>query len=174
MAASIRKSKNAFTITEVLAVVVILAIAAIIVPVMATNTNGMQIRSAGEQLLALITYAQNNSIALQRQVQIVYDANANSFTACDADGEPLTGNPNTPDGVYRVTFGDDTPCPNVTINSVDFDETESLWFDRLGAPHGGDLGEEPLPLLTGDIVIAAGDEILTVTVHPFTGQITVN
>ena len=59
----------------------------------------------------------------------------------------------------------------VKIDSVNFDGTNVVWFDLLGAPHSGAIGASPTPLTVGSVVITAGDRNITINVEPVTGRI---
>ena len=62
---------------------------------------------------------------------------------------------------------------SVTIDTVNFDGTDRVWFDRLGAPYSGAIITNT-PLMLGEVTVRAGSSSYTVTVEPVSGRIKVN
>ena len=156
-------AKRAYTLVEVLIVVVIIGIAgAIIVPqILASGTLGVQ--AAARMIIADILYAQNEAIAQQSDRHIVFDAANDSYKLTDAEGTTLSvewksGNTEN----YIVNFANDSRFQGVRINSADFGGSADLAFDDLGTPTSG-----------GTVVIEFKGDRYQVTVAAFTGRVTV-
>ncbi|MBN1844896.1 MAG: prepilin-type N-terminal cleavage/methylation domain-containing protein [Sedimentisphaerales bacterium] len=159
----------AFTLVEVLVVLIILGIAATVVIPMISDTSQMQVTSAARQIASTVLYAQTASISNQQQFQVVFDPAGNRYEVQDAAGnvidDPVVGSP------YRVEFSQDRRTRNVTLDTVDFDGTQTLWFDRMGSPYAGSISQSPPPLASGQIVVRVKDKTLTILVEPVTGRI---
>jgi hypothetical protein len=74
---------------------------------------------------------------------------------------------------YRVTYPSSREMRKVTLASVDFDGTNTVWFDRLGVPYSGAIVDSPPPLTTGTIIVQAGKQQMTVKVEPVTGRVSI-
>lgn len=163
--------RGGFTLVEVLMVLLILGIAATIVIPMINDTSGMKVTSAARQIASTLMYAQTASISTQDQYQVVFDTGANSYAVQDSLGnviiDPVVGSP------YEIEYSNDRRTQNVSIESVNFDGSNTVWFDRLGAPYGGAISASPPPLSTGQIMIRVKDKTMTIKVEPVTGRITV-
>lgn len=164
-------SQGGFTLVEVLMVLLILGIAATIVIPMINDTSDMQVTSAARQIASTLMYAQTASISTQDQYQVVFDTGSNSFEVQDSLGavivDPVVGNP------YQIEYPNDKRTRNVSIETVNFDGSSIVWFDRLGAPYGGAISASPPPLSTGQVVVQVKDKTMTISVEPVTGRITI-
>ncbi len=165
------KSQRGFTLVEVLMVLLILGIAATIVIPMINDTSDLQVTSAARQIASTLLYAQTASISSQQQYQVVFDTGANSYEVQDSLGnvivDPVAGSP------YQIAYPNDRRTQNVSIDTANFDGSNTVWFDRLGAPYGGTISASPPPLSTGQVEVRVKDKTMTITVEPVTGRITI-
>lgn len=164
---------NAFTIIELMTVLVVLGIAVAVIPAMMGSTDAMQARSAAEQVVAAITYAQCRTITTQSSLQIAFDSTGNSFEVQDENGTAVRLF-DSDDTDYQISFCQDSGLGAVNMTSASFDGSTTLWFDHLGGPHGGTISGTPGTMTQGSVVITAGAESLTITVQPVTGEVSVN
>jgi len=156
---------SGYTLVEVLIVVTIIGIAsAIIVPnMLAAGTMGVQ--AAARIVVSDILYAQNEAIARQRPVSVVFDQANERYSLIDDTGAVLTvswinGSANN----YVVDFTADTRFQGVVIVSANFGGAtpQTLAFDALGGPSNG-----------GTVEIEFQSTRYRVTVAAFTGRVTV-
>jgi prepilin-type N-terminal cleavage/methylation domain-containing protein len=168
-----RRSTGGFTLIEILMVVVILGIAsAVIVPQIGTR-NDLKVAAAARMVMADLIYAQNRSIASQQMHCVKFDAAAEQYGVVTADDtDTYVTHPITKDN-YLQSFGSTPGLEDVVIESVNFDAQSMIGFDELGTPYavGGEGGPAALAA-AGTIVIRSGDYSLTISVEPFTGEIT--
>ena len=159
-----------FTLVEVLAVVVILGLAAVIAVPLISDSGDVQIASAGRQIVSTLLFVQTAAITHQQRYRIVFDTATESYSVIDEAGNPVTDNilDNT---TLQVDFPSTANFSKVDIDTVDFDGTDRVWFDRLGAPYSGDIGAMT-PMTSGSIVLSSGQHAVTVSVEPVTGRIT--
>ena len=163
-----------FTMAELIVVMAVLGIAVGIMIPMVGNTAGMQLRATAQQVASAVTYAQNCAIASRAPIQVVFSAEDESYALQDEDGQVLTGDVTTSDFQYQMTFPDSSDFARVRIETANFDDTETVWFDRLGSPHSGAIGDSADHLASGTLVLTTGEASVTLTVEPVTGNITIN
>ncbi len=159
-----RTPVRAFTLVEVLVVLVIVGIAgAVVVPQMLKGGQ-MGLQAAARIAIADILYAQNEAVARQTTRRVVFDAEANSYRLTDAQGDVLPVSWRTGGGnqTYIVDFDLDNRFSGVTLENVSFADGSVLEFDALGSPQTG-----------GTIELSANGLRYRVTVAAFTGQVTI-
>jgi prepilin-type N-terminal cleavage/methylation domain-containing protein len=179
--------RRAFTLVEILVVVVILGIAAaVIVPQMGTRDD-LRVAAAARMVMADLIYAQNRAIATQQKHFVAFDTASATKTYALRRATSLSPvtlvdvqHPITKDATYDVAFGGkNSPMEHVTLGTVSFEGYPTLVFDELGVPMYYDPANpsNPLtPLATTDgstIQVTSGKFTLTITVQPYTGEITV-
>ena len=172
------RAANAFTLVEVMTVMVILGIAAAcIVPQIGTRGD-LDAAAAARSIMADLLYAQNRAIATQKVHFVEFSSTGYCLLTRDSDTSPLytITNPTTQNS-YVVTIGpSNTICPDVSISSVNFDNSPSMTieFDSLGAPWIYNLQQgTAMPLVsTGQITLSTASPALTasVLIDPVTGE----
>jgi prepilin-type N-terminal cleavage/methylation domain-containing protein len=166
-----RGAGRGFTLIEILMVVVILGIAsAVIVPQIGTRDD-LKVAAAARIVMADLIYAQNRSIATQQMHCVEMDADAERYGLVTlADPDTYITHPINKDD-FVVRFGSTPGLEGVTVTSADFDDQTSLGFDELGTPYAiGESGPEALTA-AGTIVLTSGSHSLTISIEPFTGEI---
>ncbi|MEE9404962.1 MAG: GspH/FimT family pseudopilin [Algisphaera sp.] len=173
-----RPFATAYTLIEVLVVVVILGIlGGIVVPNMLT-AGEMGVQAAARTVVADLLVAQNEAVAAQAQRTMVFDTANNRYALFDENGAivrsswmkfttdtmDLAGNDVTsPSGRYfMVDFDKDNRYKGVQFISSNFAGSNTVVFDDLGAPLSG-----------GRVVIQFGDKAFRIDVGSFTGRLTV-
>lgn len=153
------RGHQAFTMIELMVVMVILAIAsALAVPYIA-RSDSFAAQGAARALIGDLLFAQNDAISQQQTRRVIFDLNNQTYRL--ADGASQTLEAAWLGGNYVVSFGQGTQWPNVRIQSVSFTSAR-LDFDDLGTPSEG-----------GTVELTAGGERYVITVTPLTGRISV-
>ncbi|MGF1635158.1 MAG: Tfp pilus assembly protein FimT/FimU [Phycisphaerae bacterium] len=175
----VAKLRTAFTLVEVLTVIVILGIASIIViPQMGTRDD-LNVAAASRVLIADMAWAQNRSIVSQSWHFLrfsgqtytveVYDPSADSFAVAE---HPIDR------GAFARTFGagGSPGLEPTTIVSADFDDATLVGFDEMGSPviYVAATGSAAALQDVGVLTIRSGEFTLTIDVQPFTGEVSVN
>jgi len=157
--------RGGYTLVEVLTVVTIMGLAsAVVVPQMlAAGTLGVQ--AAARMVVSDMLYAQNQAVAAQANRGIVFDVENNAYQLNDNNGNPITaswqaGNSSTD---YKIDFANDSRFSGVTLENVDFNGTNTLAFDALGAPSSG-----------GSLDLVYNGNRYRIQVAAFTGRVTVS
>jgi len=173
-----RGACRAFTLVEILCVVVILGIAsAIIIPQMGSRDD-LRAAAGARLVISDLMYAQNLAISRQRKHYIQFVGNQYMMLSRNVDTDPLlvvthpvSKNP------YVTTFNDRTAgLDGVTLDPVNFGGGGAtiLGFDDLGEPFYYN-GAVATPLTApATIVVRSGNHSLTVSIEPFTGDASVN
>ena len=160
--------RGAFTLIELIIVVVIISIAALTAIPMMSSAAGMQIRSAANMITADLEYAKSMAISRAQNFSVVFDAGAETYRIEDQYGNVLP-HPVKKGFDYIIDFQNDGRLDKVDIVSVNFDTTSEVKFDYLGSPYNGNDN----PLNNGVVNLQAGGTTTTVTVEPVTGFISV-
>jgi type II secretory pathway pseudopilin PulG len=121
---------------EILATVVIIAIAATMVVPRLGSTGDVQALAAMQETVADIEYAQNQAITTQLLVTVAFNINGDSFTVQDANSGKALVHPTTKRNFvvpFKTTIGTD----RVSLLTASFNGQPNLTFDTLGAPLQG-------------------------------------
>src|SRR5687767_4923700 len=98
---------GAFTLVEILVVVLIIGIAAaVIVPIMGSRDD-LKVKSAARLLMADLIYAQNRAISTQQRHYVIFNDTAPQNYRLATSVTPIVNieHPVTHDSQYAVTFG---------------------------------------------------------------------
>ncbi len=150
-----------FTLIELIAVVVIIAIAAMLAIPMFSSAASTQVRVAADMIAADIEYAKSMAISRQETYKVIFDESAESYSIEDEDGvisHPVTH------GDYVVNFKADSRVDKVNIVDADFGSSgERVSFTYLGSPDNG-----------GSITLSVGTRTVTITVETMTGYVSIS
>lgn len=174
-------ARRGFTLVEVLTVVVILGIVAAIVVPQISSADDVKTGSAARVVMADLMYAQSRAIATQSYQYVTFDASAQTYAL--SSGMPVSAS-NTLDHPvehrpYVTAFGTGSArtLGTVSFNSVSFDGKSTLAFDALGTPYAYDaaaaVGARLTPLNSGSLKLSSGDQSLTISIEPYSGEMTV-
>lgn len=190
VATPIRPLRRAFTLIEVMIVVVVLGIAgALVIPSM-SQTGVLRVQAAVRTLVADITYVQGEAMAFQARRAIWFGkvpqwdkaqskwvfVDGNGYTLAEVTGATLNLQTNAmmdPDHPHRPLGRnfDDPRFAGAVISSPLFNGSALLIFDELG----GTVAEldGPDPGAGGSVIISGSGAIFRVDVQAYTGKVTV-
>lgn len=167
---------RAFTLIEILCVVVIIGLtSAIIVPQIGSRDD-QRVASASRALMADLLYAQSRSIAYQTRHYVQFNTSTNTYqvmvdSGSGAPGSVITHPVNNTN--YTVTVGTGS-LARVALQSASFDGNATIAFDQMGVPWSWNSTTGLAPMSAGSVVFKAGVNQLTVSVAPYSGEITVH
>jgi type II secretory pathway pseudopilin PulG len=171
----------AFTLAEILVVVMILGITAALIIPQLSNANDLNAAAAGRVVLADLTYAQNTAITTQRMHYVRFTAGAASDTytvlSAVSPTEQLVAHPIT-QGPFRQTLGAGgssglTRARLGTLSIGGVAGANTIAFDSLGSPYVYTAANGLVALSdAATIDIACGEFSIRLTVAPFTGEFT--
>ncbi len=152
------RQRGAFTLVELLVVLVVLAIAAAVV-VPALDSSGFQAVSAARMVATDLQYAQNAAITTQAPVTVTFNVAGNSYSLSNASGALI--HPMNKDA-YSIDFDSQSGFGQLGIVSASFGGASSMSFDELGAPDSA-----------GSVTVQAGASGYVISVAAVTGRVTV-
>ena len=153
-------SNGGFTLIEILAVVVILAIAALLAVPMLSSAGGTQLRAAADMIAADIEYAKSMAISRQKQYFVIFDTTSDSYKIANESG--LVTHPAKAGFQYIVNFKSDSRLNKVDIVEANFGSSNQVAFNYLGSPDSG-----------GIVTLSTGTATLKVNVEPVTGFVSI-
>ncbi len=169
---------RAYTLIEVLVVVVILGICgAMVIPSMG-STGVLKTQGALRSIVADITFAQCDAVAFQEKRAVVFDVANSAYSVVQVPGNTVDAANNTmydptkPGGKWTVNFTSDPRWGDARITSADFGAgSRNLIFDGMGGPVTDPSSNNPGP--GGTIHVSGAGASWTITVEAFTGRVTV-
>jgi len=172
-----RKHPRGFTLVEILVVVVILGLASAMIIPQIGSRDDLKVAAAARLIIADLTYAQNRAIATQAMQYVAFDTGStpqtyairNSTTSSDYVTDPIThGN-----FIRTISTGGTPGLADVTIDvaGTGFDTLQTLAFDSLGQPYA--VGASTDVMNVGAIKLTCGQQSLTITIEPYTGEMSV-
>ncbi|MEL7473478.1 MAG: type II secretion system protein [Planctomycetota bacterium] len=169
-----RTDSRGYTLVELLVVVTILGLAgALVIPQM-DQAGVLRSQAAMRTIIADITFAQADAVAMQEQRAIIFDPANNGYTVnevLDATTfQPLVDlRSSSGTGEYRMTISRES-YGNVQMTGAEFDGTDQmLVFDEFGAPVGA--AGSNAPSAGGAITLQDDFFDFTITLEPFTGRV---
>ena len=181
-----RGARRAFTLVEILTVVLILSIASAIIAPQIGSRGDLKCRAAARVLVSDLIYAQNLAIAQQKWTYVKFDAAAETYQIMDAAGpagaDHIITNPILKDpfitklGPNSKSSLSDVLIQSAVMNGVDtaYRPSFTVAFDELGTPYVYSYTlNNTDELLDGTIVFESGPHTIKVTIERYTGEIKV-
>ncbi|MGP1272881.1 MAG: pilus assembly FimT family protein [Phycisphaerales bacterium] len=170
-------SQRAYTLLELMIVIVLLGITAAVVAPNLRGSEPIRVQTAVRAVASDIMFAQSDALAYQQRRAVVFDPAANTYWIAEVNGAELDFDADAvyridgPDQRYLVSL-DDLSGGAAQLLSADFDGLEMIIFDELGGPVATLTGETPSS--GGSIVIGGQDGTqFRLRVEPYTGRVTV-
>jgi prepilin-type N-terminal cleavage/methylation domain-containing protein len=173
-----RRPRLAFTLVEILAVVVILGIAAALIVPQMGNRDDLRCASMARALMSDLVFAQSRAVSTQTRHYVRFDLANSRYEVLDrmTPTERFVTHPidrtefRIPVGAAR---GDE--LAEVEFDAVSFDTQPVLMFDELGTPHAYNPDtQSSSPMAAGAIGLKTSGYKLTITVEPYSGELKVN
>lgn len=159
--------RSAYTLVEVLVLVVILGIAAAMIVPNMRSTDVLRVQAAVRTVVSDITVAQSDAVAYQQGRAIVFYPAENRYVTVEVRGSQI--NPAL-DRLWETRFGGGE-FGDSRMSEVNFAGGSTLIFDELGAPVTTPGGNTPAP--TGSLTIEGSGQRFRIDVEGYTGRVTV-
>lgn len=174
MMKNVKNRVPAFTLVEVLIVLVIIGIIAAIAVPMYSSAASVQLKTAANMITSDLEYAKSMAISTGQTYQIVFDTAAESYSikVKDINGNyQLIAHPVHVGINYIVNFASDIRLNKVDIVSTTFGVGNTIMFNYLGTPLDGGGAS----LNNGSIFlrVSADGSTMTVKIEPVTGYVTI-
>ena len=172
-----RRRNRGLTLIEILMVVIILGISSAIVIPQISSRNDLKAASAARAIVADILYAQNQAIVTQANQYMKFNTVGQTYKVCTGySPEVVATNPQTLMPFVKTfsTAAGTSATKDMRIGSAVFDGEATLGFDPLGAPLCVKSDGSYTAMISGSVVVQAGTFSMTITISPYTGELTVN
>jgi prepilin-type N-terminal cleavage/methylation domain-containing protein len=167
MKKSLRKTSPAFTLVEVVIVLMIIGIAAAIVIPMHVSAASTELKTAADMVASDLEYAKSLAISTGKSCYVVFDTSAESYCIKDSAGQVIN-HPVHIGASYIVSFAGDGRLDKVNIVSTTFG-ANTIKFDSLGSPYDG----SGAALINGVVQLSAEEQTMKVKIEPVTGYISI-
>jgi len=170
---------SAFTLVEILVVVIILGIAgAIIVPSIGSRDD-LKAAAAARVIMADLIFTQNLAITNQGNRFVAFDTVGQKYSVTDSAQVVIQHPVNHVNYVQKFGGKSQADLPDLKLVSTNFVGIsgvvqKTIGFDELGTPLTCNAAGVTETLTTGTMTIQAGKYTLKVDIEPYTGQISVN
>ena len=174
-----RRLRLAFTLAEILVVVVILGIAAAMILPQIGNRDDLRCASMARAMVSDLVYAQSRAVSTQKRHYVRFDPVANRYEVLDRivpGDEHLIEHP-VDKGPFRVPLGAarGDELSDVVLDEVTFDTHPVLMFDEMGTPYSYDPDTQTsTAMVAGSVRLKSHDYTMTITVEPYSGELKVN
>jgi general secretion pathway protein H len=173
--------RRAFTLIELLIVVVLLGIAgAMVIPQMGT-VGALRAHGALRTIVSDITYAQSDAIAFQQPRAVQFDTASSSYRLIQVVGTTVSATNTMYDasnykagGRYVVTFDGNESFGGARISAVSFTgvtPSNTLIFDEMGTPVIA--AGSNTPSTGGSVTVSTPDNTYVITIEAYTGRVAV-
>jgi len=168
--------QHGFTLIEILVVVVILGIASAVILPSISSRDDLKVAAAARIVMSDLIYAQNRAITTQQLCYIQFDKTAGKYTLLSGISPAVTlEHPiNHTDYVEKFGTAGSPGMAGITLTDASFDGKLTLAFDELGSPLAYDpVSATTAVLSSGTITLTCGSESLSISVEPYTGEISI-
>lgn len=168
--------QRAFTLIEILVVVVILGIASAVILPSISSRDDLKVAAAARIVMSDLIFAQNRAITTQQLCYIQFDKVAGKYTLLSSASPAVVIQHPINHTDYVETFGN-TGSPGltgITLTNASFDSQLTLAFDELGSPMAYDpTTQTATALSSGSITLTCGQNSLVISIEPYTGEISI-
>ncbi len=161
-------ARRAYTLVEILIVVVLLGICSALVIPQIGSTDVLRVQAAVRTVVADINFAQADAMARQEARAIVFDVPNNSYAVVAVPGNTVEPTNNT---MYVVDFKNGRKFHDSKFTAANFDGDGTLIFDELGGPIA--TPGATLPSAGGTATVIGSGSAFDVKVEAYTGRVTV-
>ncbi len=170
----VAKGRSAFTLVEILTVLVILGIlSAILVPQLGGQSD-FDAAAAARAVMSDLLYAQNRAIGTQQMQYVSFNVSQQRYGLYSLMSPQTVLTHPVNHNNYVRTFGA-SGLNNIdasSLTSASFAGQATIAFDEMGAPYSYNTATNSVTLLSsaGTVVVSSGSYSLTISIEPDTGD----
>lgn len=167
---------RAFTLVEILMVIVIMGIAAAIILPQVGSRDDVRTAAAARALMADLAYAQSRAVSLQKTQYVKFEVVNNLYQVLDQLSPAQVITHPVDRSPFMISVGDaaNGELSSVILASASFDSKTVLGFDEMGVPLGVDAATGAATALSGgSITLQSDDFTMTITIEPYSGELKV-
>lgn len=159
---------RAYTLIEILIVVVLLGIAGALVMPQVGSTDVLRVQSTVRAIVSDINFAQSDALARQQGRAMVFDTVTNTYSIIEVRGVTLDP---VNDTILKVDLKNARKFHDSKIESATFDGGNTIVFDELGGTVAGP--NSTTPSSGGNIIVTGSGSRFKISVEAYTGRVTV-
>lgn len=167
MTARSNSSRGAFTLLEIMLVILMAGLIAGVALAMWGDSDATAALAGARIVLQDLEFAQSEAICRRSEITVTFDVGNNSYTVSDSSGpitNPITHQP------YVVNLNEAAGGGGVHLSEVHFGGGNGVSFNSLGEPV---LPGTDIPISSGDgVSVSCGTASHSVTITPVIGKIT--
>lgn len=169
---------RAFTLIELIIVLMILGITTALAAPMLSGRDDVHVEAIARRVTSDLQYAQNLAVVTQRVTFVRFEADRYVVLQRDDAGELTPIRHPIEQTDFVVTFGQagrEQVMRRGSLGGVSFEGGPMLAYDSLGSPMAYDEDNDALAELTapGTVRVTAGEFAATAVVTPYTGEVQV-
>jgi prepilin-type N-terminal cleavage/methylation domain-containing protein len=172
---------RAFTLVEILCVVVILGICSAVIIPQLSSRDDLRVAAAARVVVADVMYAQSRAISSQQKHFLEFSGQSYTMKTrtSDAASMVIVTHPVTKENYLTgfSTASSSRGLESCTLVGWSFGNgINVLGFDELGAPFAYSALTNTMTSLTSPatIQVRSGNQTITISIEPFTGEATIN
>jgi prepilin-type N-terminal cleavage/methylation domain-containing protein len=160
--------RRGYTLVEVLIVVTVLGIAGAVAAPAFSQTGVLRVQAALRSIVADISEAQSDALAMQQSRAVVFDASSTSYTIVRVPG--TTVDPSV-DAIFTTHVGG-SRYGDARFENVSFNDGTALIFDEMGSPVAA--AGSSTPANEGSLEVTGSSQRFRIAVQPYTGRVVVS
>lgn len=160
--------RGGYTLVEVLIVVTVLGIAGAVAAPAFSQTGVLRVQAALRSIVADISEAQSDALAMQQSRAVVFDATSTSYTIVRVPGTTIDP---AVDG-FSTTHVGGSRYGDARFANISFNGGNTLIFDEMGSPVAA--AGSTTPANEGSLEVTGSNQRFRIAVQPYTGRVVVS
>lgn len=164
-----QKHSTAFTLFEMICVIIVAAIVAGVALTMTGDSDSTAAMAGAQIVLQDLEFAQSEAICRRSPITVEFNVGAGTYTLSDGAG-PIT-NPITKQD-YVINLAQESGSGGVNLSGANFGGSSSVSFNSTGEPV---IPGTDTPISSeNSITVSCGDASHSITITPVIGKISAN
>ena len=161
------KTKDGFTVIELIMVILIVSILAVVLIPRIGGIRPFKLDGAGQKLVSDMKYAQTLAMSRHPIHGTLFEPAQEKYPVYRDGADTPIEDPHRPGTSLIVDYDEEEHFEGVDLYSVSFTGGNEIRFDCFGTP--SDASDTPLTA-TGEVVLKCGGEQISIQVTPNTGK----